>query len=75
MGYSRKKKKQGAGGEGGGAGLKTYFFENPAGIFRLFTLPLKICDKSNLHPWRLCKIVLHPLEIPRPKTKSSGNYT
>ena len=56
MGYSRK-------------GLRTYFFENTHGIFFcLFTLLLEIRDKSKLHPWKLCKIALHPMEIPWPKT-------
>ena len=68
LGYSRKKKKQG--------GLRTYFFENPpAGIFHFFTLPLEIPHKTKLHPWKIHKIVLDPLEIPRPKIKTPGNST
>ena len=71
MGYSRKKNKQ---GEGGG-GLRTYFFENPVGIFCLFISLLEIPDKSKVHPWKLCKTVLHPSEIPRPKITTPGNST
>ena len=56
-------------------GLRTYFFENPPGIFHFFTLPLEILDKTELHTWKFCKIVFHPLEIPSPKTKTPGNST
>ena len=37
--------------------------------------PLEIPDKSKLHPWTLWKPALHPLEIPRPKTKTPGDST
>ena len=61
--------------EKNGAGLRTYFLENPPGIFHLFTLPQEFPDKSKLYPWKLFKTVLHlpwkfqdqqprPLEIP-----------
>ena len=69
MGYSRKKKKT------WGGGLRTYFFERPPGIFHFFILPLEIPGKSKLHPWKLCKPALHPLEIPRSKAKTPGNST
>ena len=52
----------------GERGLRTYFFENPAGIF--FSLPLDISDKTKLHAWKSLKIALDPLEILRPKTKT-----
>ena len=55
IGYSRKQTNR---------ELRTYFFENIHGIFCLFTLPLEIRDKSKLHPWKLCKIALYPMEIP-----------
>ena len=55
--------------------LRIYFFENPPGIFHFFTLPLEILDKTKLNPWIFHKIVLDPLEIPRPKTKTPGNST
>ena len=67
MGYSRKKTKQ------GGGWLETYIFELPLEFFIFFTLPLEISEKIKLHPWKFHKIVLHLLEIPRPKTKTTGN--
>ena len=51
------------------------FFENSPVIFRVFTLPLKIPDKAKLDPQKLHKIVLHPSEILRPKTKIPRNFT
>ena len=66
MGYFKKKKT---------GRLTTYFFEKPAGIFRLFTLPMEIRDKTRLHSQKLHKIMLHPSEILRPKTKTPGNST
>ena len=30
-------------------GLKTYFFEKHPGVFRFFTLPLQIPNKTRLH--------------------------
>ena len=56
-------------------GLMIYFYENPPGIFHFFTLPMEIPDKTKLNPSILHKLVLNHLEIPRPKTKSSGNST
>ena len=67
MGYSRKKTKQGGGVVG------DILFWTAPGIFHFFTLPLEISEKTKLHPWKFHKIVLHPLEIPRPKTKTTGN--
>ena len=44
-------------------GLRTYIFENPPEIFRFFTLPMEIPNKTRLHPEKLYKIVLAtPLE-------------
>ena len=57
MGYSRKKTKQ-----GGGWGHT--LLKNTPVIFCVFTLLLKIPDKTKLHPWKFHKIVLHPLAIP-----------
>ena len=51
------------------------FLKNPPGIFHFFTLPLEIPDKTEHHPWKFCKVVFHPLEIPSPKTKTPGNST
>ena len=51
------------------------FLKKAPGIFKFVTLPLEICDKVVLHPWKFHKIVLHPLEFPRPKTKTLGNST
>ena len=35
----------------------------------------KTPDKMNLHPWKFYKIMLYPLEFPRPETKIFGNFT
>ena len=48
-------------------GLRTYFYKKPPGTFRFFTLLLEIPDK------KAPPMVLDPLEIPRPKTKTPGN--
>ena len=45
------------------------------GIFRFVTLSLEISGKMKFLPWKFHKIVLHPLEFPRPKTKTYGNFT
>ena len=68
---SRKSPKRGRGGDR----LRTHFFENPRGSFHIFTLSLKISEKAQLNPWIFHKIVLDPLEIPRPKTKTPCNRT
>ena len=68
----QKKPKQGG---WGGVGLRIYFFETPPGIFHFFTIPLEIAGKRTLKPWIIHKIVLNPLEIPRPKTTTPGNST
>ena len=63
MGYSRKKQ----------TGIEDILFWTPAplpGIFRYVTLPLEIPEKISFYPWKFCKIVWHPLEIPRSKTKT-----
>ena len=41
------------------------------GIFYFFTLPLEISDKTKLSPYIFHRIVLDPLEVPRPKTKQT----
>ena len=56
-------------------GFEIYFFENPLGIFHFLTLPLEIPDKTKLNLWIFHKILLEPLEITRPKIKTSGIYT
>ena len=38
------------GGLGGGGGLRTYFSEKNAGMFRFFILPLEIQDQTKLYP-------------------------
>ena len=55
--------------------MRIYFFEKLPGIFHFFTLPLKIPDKTKLNPWIFHKIVLDPLETPKPKTKTPENST
>ena len=66
IGLFQKKSKQG----GWGTFLKT-----PLGIFHFFTLPRGFPEKTKLNPWIFHKIVLDPLEIPRPKLKTPGNST
>ena len=44
-------------------------FKNPSNFF-VFYFTLEILDKTKLHPWKLHKVVLHPLEIPEPKPKN-----
>ena len=41
-----------------------------SGIFRFFTCPIEIPDKTRLQPLKLQKIVLHQLQILRPKAKT-----
>ena len=52
--------------------LRTYFFENPLGIFHFFyfTPGISRQNKALRH-----KILLDPLEIPRPKAKTPRNFT
>ena len=59
----------------GWVGLRIYFLENPPGIFHFLTLPLEIPDKTKLNPRIFHKIVLDPVELPRPKTKTPANST
>ena len=56
-------------------GLRIYSFENPSGISNFLTLHLEIPDKTKLNPWIFHKIVLDPLDILKPKTKTPGNST
>ena len=42
------------------------FWNPPSGIFRFL--------KTSFCPWKFCKIVCHPLEIPRSKTKTQENF-
>ena len=51
-------------------GIRTKFWKKNPGIFRFATLPSEILEKAKLHPWKFSKIVWHPLDIPRPKTKT-----
>ena len=55
--------------------LGTYLFDPPVPleILSFFTLPLGIPGTTKLHPQKLHKILLHPQEILRPKTKTPGN--
>ena len=45
-----------------------------SGILQFVTLPLETLDKINLNPWKFWKIVLHHLEIPRPKSKTQWKF-
>ena len=56
-------------------GVKDILFWNRPGFFRFLTLSLGILDKLKLHPFKFHKIVLHPLEILRPTTRTPGNST
>ena len=49
------------------------FWESP-GISLFFSLPLEIPDKTKLNPWKFHKIASYPLEIPRTKAKTPGNF-
>ena len=55
--------------------MRIYSFEETPGIFRFVTSSLEISDKAKLHPWKSYKIVSHPLQIWRRKTKTLGNFT
>ena len=67
LGCSRKKKKTGR--------VEEILFENAPEIFRCYTLPLEIPDKTRLHLWKIHKIVLRPLETLRPKAKNPGKFS
>ena len=54
--------------------LRTYFFKNSPGIFRVFSLPLKIPDKNKPWPLETPQIVLHSSEILRPKNQDPWNH-
>ena len=45
------------------------------GIFRFVTLPVEIPEKTIFHLCKFYKIVWHPSEIPKSKTKTHGNPT
>ena len=52
----------------------TSFFAKPPEISRYVTLPLAFPDKKRLHSWNFCNVrlyQLHPLKIPKPKTKTN----
>ena len=51
------------------------FFKKKLWMFWIRHFPLEIPEKRKLHPWKFCKIVWHPLEIPRPKAKTHENST
>lgn len=67
MGYSWKNKQT----EGGEDFFLTLI---DPGIFQFFTLPLEFKEKSNTHPWKSCKILLNPLEIPQLKNQDSWKF-
>ena len=73
IGLSQKKSKYGRGANGGGGGGEDilYFSQNPLEIFTFVTLPVE----KNFHLWKFWKLVWHPLEIVRSKTKTHGNST
>ena len=54
-------------------GIEDILFPKPPRNFSFFTLRLEIPDKTKFNPCIFHKIVLEPLEIPRPKTKTPGN--
>ena len=55
-----------------GRSLRAYFFENPPGVFRFFTLPLGIPDKTRIYSQKLLE---SPQKILSSKTKTPGNST
>ena len=44
-------------------------------ILTFVTLTVEIPDKKSFARTNYAKIVLHQLEIPRPKTKTHGSFT
>ena len=44
---------------------RTFFRKIPR-LFKFVTLPLEILEETKLCPWKFCKLLLHPLEIPVP---------
>ena len=62
-----------------GRGAEDILFYPPLplspGVYRFVTLPLDIPKKMSSHSRKFCKVLLHPLEIPRSKTKNHGNST
>ena len=54
-------------------GIEDIIFPKPPRNFSFFTLRLEIPDKTKFNPCIFHNIVLEPLEIPRPKTKTPGN--
>ena len=55
--------------------VEDILFLNIYRLFYFFTLLLEIPEKTKLLPWKFHRFLLHPLEIPRPKTKNPGNST
>ena len=47
------------------------FLKPPSNFLFFYFTP----DNQSSTPWKFCKIVLHPLEIPQRKTKIPGNST
>ena len=55
---------------GGRGGVRIHFFEKPLLEFFIFLLYPGNSRQNHAQPWIVHKIVLHPLDIPRPKTKT-----
>ena len=51
------------------------FLKKSPYISRFITLPFEILDKTKLYPCKFREIMLHSLEISRPKMKTYGNST
>ena len=60
-------------GRGGMCTMMLDMFIGPFQKKKNFNLPWEFYPK--LHHWKFHKIVLDPLEIPRSKTKTPGNFT
>ena len=58
-------------------GLRTYFLKKKhLDLWGLSLYPWQFWTKQNLlYPWKSCKTVLHPLEIPRSKAKTHESAT
>ena len=63
LGYSRKNPNRLGGGN------------TPSGILKLVTLPSESPEKTGFQPSKFCKLVCHPLEVSRSKTKTQENFT
>ena len=62
-----------------GVGEGVLYEQNPLSVPKVIgpqcLTPIGNPDKTTLRPWKFHRIVLQPLEIPKPKTKTHENST